>query len=77
MFCSDNYNQVFPLTAEKEFLKKIRKLNFNLESNFVENAMIFSTAGDDDYDNHRTTTMNCGYKKRLTDLNFFRNFLYI
>ena len=77
MFCSDNYNQTFPLTAEKEFSEKVRKQNFKLELNFVERAMIFSTVGDDDYDDHRTTTTDCGYKKRRNDSNFFGNFLYI
>ena len=62
MFCSDNYNYVFPDIAEKEFSKKVQKQNFKLESNFVESAMIFSTVGDDDYDDHRTTTTDCGYK---------------
>ena len=40
-FCFDNYNQVFPDIAKKEILEKIRKLNFKLESNFVENDDIF------------------------------------
>ena len=36
-FCFDNYNQVFPDIVEKEFSEKIRKQNFKLETNFVEN----------------------------------------
>ena len=40
-FCFDNYNQVFADIAKKEISEKIRKLNFKLESNFVENDDIF------------------------------------